>query len=212
MALNILRNMLHTPVMEMIRHLKHSPGMTVGELAAAMKMSYMGVKQHCVELEKKGYLDTFRRPVPHGRPEKLYRLTGKLDPLFPAVTPVMLLEILSLAERIFGPAAPEKMLHTWFHEKAERWALKLEKETLLENKAIVLARLRSADGHMCVVETDSSGTLRLVDYHVPLAEIMEKYTVISEVERDVIERLLGHPVERAMEVHSGLRRVIFRIH
>jgi predicted ArsR family transcriptional regulator len=65
---------------------------------------------------------------------------------------------------------------------------------------------------MCVVETDNSGTLRLVDYHVPLAEIMEKYTVISEVERDVIERLLGQPVERTMEVHSGLKRVIFRIH
>ena len=210
-ALSILRSVFHSPVVDIIGHLKHSPGMTVRELATAMKMSYMGVKQHCVEMEEKGYLDTFRRPVPHGRPEKLYRLTVKLDPLFPSVTPLMMLEMLAHAERIFGPAAPEKLLHTWFQAKAERWALKLDKETTLENKAIVLARLRSADGHMCMVEAGAGGALRLVDYHVPLADLMEKYAVIAEIESDVIERLLGHPVERALEEHSGLRQVIFRI-
>ncbi len=211
MALKILRSLFHTPVVDIIDHLKHSPGMTVRELAALMKMSYMGVKQHCAELEKKGYLDTFRRALPHGRPEKLYRLTSKLDPLFPTVTAAMMLEILAHAERIFGLTAPEKLLHTWFQGKAEHWALKLDKETTLENKALMLARLRTADGHMCMVETGGAGTLRLVDYHQPLADLMEKYTVLTEIESDVIERLLGHPIERAVEEHSGLKQVIFRI-
>jgi predicted ArsR family transcriptional regulator len=211
MDLKILRSLFHTPVVDIIVHLKHSPGMTVRELAALMKMSYMGVKQHCTELEKKGYLDTFRRALPHGRPEKLYRLTGKLDPLFPTVTAAMMLEMLAHAERIFGLTAPEKLLHTWFQGKAELWALKLDKETTLENKALILARLRSADGHMCMVETGGAGNLRLVDYHQPLADLLEKYTVLTEIESDVIERLLGHPIERAVEEHSGLKQVIFRI-
>jgi predicted ArsR family transcriptional regulator len=211
MALNILRNVLHTPVVDIIQHLKMSPGMTVRELAAVMKMSYMGVKQHCVELEQKGYLDTFRRPVPHGRPEKLYRLTDKLDPLFPAVSTTMMLEMLMQAEKIFGPAAPEKLLHSWFQTKAERWALKLARETEVANKALLLARLRSAEGHMSVVESGAGGALRLVDYHVPLWDLMKKYEVIAEIESDVIERLLGRPIEREMEEHSGLRRILFRI-
>ncbi len=211
MALNILRNILHSPVVDIIDHLKHSPGKTVRELAAAMKMSYMGVKQHCVDLEEKGYLDTFRRPIPHGRPEKLYRLTTKLDPLFPSVTSTMMLDMLTHAERIFGAAAPEKLLHTWFQSRGERWAVKVNKETTLEHKAIILARLRTAEGHMCVVESGGVGALRLVDYHLPLSALMDKYPVIAEIESDVIERLLGAPVERAVEEHSGLCRIIYRI-
>ena len=59
--------------------------MSVGELSEAMGMSYMGVKKHCIAMQKLGYLDTWRRPKDVGRPEKLYRITQKLDPLFPRI-------------------------------------------------------------------------------------------------------------------------------
>lgn len=211
MPLTILRTLFHSPVVDIIHHLKHSHGMTVRELAKVMKMSYMGVKQHCAEMEKKGHLDCFRRAVPHGRPEKLYRLTVKLDPLFPSVTCQMMLELLTQAERNFGPTAPEKLLHSWFQTKCQAWAVKLQKETILENKAIVLARLRTADGHMCMIESSQTGALRLVDYHQPLAPLLEKYPGLAEIECDVLEHLLGHPVEREVQEFSGLKQVIFKV-
>jgi len=211
MSLSILRNMLHTPVVEIIQHLKCSTGLTVKELATLMNMSYMGVKQHCVEMEEKGYLDTFRRPVPHGRPQKLYRLTEKLDLMFPSISPGMLGELLAQAKTLFGPAAPEKLLHAWFQTKAERWLVKVEKESALENRAIVLARLRTAEGHMCMVESASNGSLRLVDYHQPLGALMAEYPVLAEIECDVLERLLGQPVERAVVENSGLKQVVFLV-
>ncbi|HCN79177.1 MAG TPA: transcriptional regulator, partial [Verrucomicrobiales bacterium] len=71
MILNLLRELVPSPALEIIRLLKQSPGMTVNELKGALKMSYMGVKQHCDALVKKGCLDTWRHPVPHGRPEKI---------------------------------------------------------------------------------------------------------------------------------------------
>lgn len=211
MSVTILRHLFHSPVVEIIHHLKHSQGMTVRELAEKMSMSYMGVKQHCTEMEKNGYLDSFRRPVPHGRPEKLYRLTVKLDPLFPLASCEMILELLAQAERNFGPAASQKLLHSWFQTKAEGWRLKLKNETSIENKAIVLARLRSADGHMCIVESSQSGALRLVDYHQPLAPLLQKYPDLAEIECEVLERLLGKPVEREIQEFSGLKQVIFKI-
>lgn len=70
--LPLLREIVHAPVLEIILLLKRSTGMSVNELCREMKMSYMGVKQHCVELEKKRLLDTWRRPKPAGRPEKVY--------------------------------------------------------------------------------------------------------------------------------------------
>ena len=78
----LLRDIARPQWLDIMRHLKRSSGLSVNELAGKLGMSYMGVKQHCVELEKRGYLDTWRRPKAIGRPEKVYRLTEKADPLF----------------------------------------------------------------------------------------------------------------------------------
>ncbi|MEN3943855.1 hypothetical protein WJU23_21315 [Prosthecobacter sp. SYSU 5D2] len=211
MIFPILRDILHTPVVEIILHLKQSPGMTVKELCGVMKMSYMGVKQHCDAMAEKGYLDSWRHPVPHGRPEKIYRLTSKLDPLFPTASAEHLLELLSHAERLFGMTAPEKLLYAFFASKAERYAKKVTVETELENKALVLARLRTADGCMSVVEMSGTGGLRIVDYHCPHVELLRQYPLIEEIECEMMERLLGCTVQRDVEERSGLRRVIFSL-
>lgn len=202
---------MHSPVVDIILHLKQSPGMTVKELCAVMKMSYMGVKQHCDALTEKGYLDSWRHPVPHGRPEKIYRLTHKLDPLFPSATAEHLLEMLFHAERLFGATAPEKLLYAFFASRADRYARRLEKEEGLENKALVLSRLRSGDGNMSVVEVSGTGGLRIVDYHCPYLELMKLYPLIREIECEMMERLLSCAVERQEEERSGLQRVIFSL-
>ncbi|MBB5039018.1 helix-turn-helix transcriptional regulator [Prosthecobacter dejongeii] len=211
MIFPILRDILHTPAVDIILHLKQSPGMTVKELCSIMKMSYMGVKQHCDALAEKGYLDTWRHPVPHGRPEKIYRLTAKLDPLFPSASADHFMELLRQAERLFGATAPEKLLYAFFASKAERYARKVSAETELENKALVLARLRSTDGCMSVVEMSGQGKLRIVDYHCPYGEVLKQYPLIEEIECEMIERLLDCPVERNVVEKSGLRRVTFTL-
>lgn len=209
MIFPLLRDILHSPVTEIILHLKKSSGLSVKELCALMGMSYMGVKQHCMDLEKKGYLDTWRRPKAQGRPEKVYRLTCKLDPLFPKATEEMLLDLLKNAERIFGQTAPEKLIYAFFQSKADEYQARVDQETELENKVLVLARLRSADGCMSVAEVSPTGGVRLVDYHCPWAALARKYPLIAEIECDLMERLLSCDVERAVEENSGLKRIIY---
>jgi hypothetical protein len=75
----------------------------------------------------------------------------------------------------------------------------------------MLARLRTVDGHMCMVESSQNGALRLVDYHLPLAPLMDKYPGLAEIECDILKRLLGQPVERVVQEFSGLKKVIFII-
>jgi len=36
----------------------NAPGLSVNELVDRMRMSYMGIKQHCLTLQRDGYLDT----------------------------------------------------------------------------------------------------------------------------------------------------------
>ena len=209
--LNLLREMLHSPVLDIVQRLKHSTGMTVTELCTAMKMSYMGVKQHCVELEKAGFLDTWRRPKAAGRPEKLYRLTPKADALFLNCGPSLTLDLLTTAERVYGESAPPKLLFTYFQSKGEAWSAKLAKATTLEERARLLARLRSADGCMSACETDAQGNLILVEHHRPLRELAARHDMVDELECEMIERLLGCEVRRSVEEVSGLVRVTFQI-
>lgn len=210
--IGLLREMLHSPVLEIIQHLKRSTGMSVKELGAAMKMSYMGVKQHCVELEKSGFVDTWRRPKGAGRPEKIYRLTAKADALFSCYGTTLTLDVLSTAERVYGESAPRKLLYTYFQTKAEAYAPKLARATTLEERTKLLAKLRTADGCVSGCELDAAtGQLTLVEHHRPLRELAARYAIVEDLEREMIERLLGSEVRRSVEEVSGLVRVTFRI-
>lgn len=209
--LSLLREMLHSPVLEIIQHLKKSTGLSVKEMSAAMKMSYMGVKQHCVELEKAGFLDTWRRPKGAGRPEKLYRLTPKADALFNCYGPTLTMELLQTAERVYGETAAPKLLYSYFQTKAEALQPKLAKATTVEERAKLLARLRTADGCVSTCEVDDHGRLLLIDHHRPLKELAARYAIVDELECEMIERLLGCEVRRSVEEVSGLVRVTFQI-
>ena len=126
MFLRIARDIAKPQTFAILDLLKRSTGLPVKELAKAMKMSYMGVKQHCTELEKKGFLDTWRRPGEVGRPEKLYRLTEKAAAFYPESGNELTLEILHSIQQIYGPSAPDKLLFNHFAKKTEAYLKKVK--------------------------------------------------------------------------------------
>ncbi len=208
MLFTILRDILKTPAVDIILHLKRSTGMPVNELARTMKMSYMGVKQHCVALEKKGYLDTWRRSKASGRPEKLYRLTRKTDPLFPQTGNELTLDMLVTAQKVYGETAPQKLLFSFFQARGERYHVKLRGKSVIE-RAEELAKLRTAEGCFSKVEYDAGNGLRIVECHTPFGEVARRYPFVYELERDMMARVLNYPVERNVEEAGGLIRVVF---
>ena len=52
----LLAEIGRTQRLEILNTLKRTKGLSVNELVARMKMSYMGIKQHCLTLERDGYL------------------------------------------------------------------------------------------------------------------------------------------------------------
>src|SRR5436305_15081742 len=80
----LLAEIGRTQRLEIVNALKRSRGLSVNELVDRMRMSYMGIKQHCLTLQRDGYLDTWRRPQRMGRREMVYRLTRGAQDLFKA--------------------------------------------------------------------------------------------------------------------------------
>jgi predicted ArsR family transcriptional regulator len=189
-----------------VNHLKRSAeGLTVAALAARLGMSYMGAKQHCIELERDGYLDTFRRHRGVGRPELLYRLTDKAQDLFPKADNALSLSLLDQARKLFGPGAPEKMLYLHFQEKAAAYAEKV-KGDLPADRAASLARLRDREGHMAECAHEP---LRLIERHHPMLGLFEVYPAAADMERDVMQRVLGVSIRREVTRVGGNYEAVF---
>ncbi len=143
--------------MEVLSVLKRTGGLPVRPLSERMGMSYMGVKQYCLELQKKGFLETWRQPRGvgrGGRPEMLYRLTDRAHALFPPAQNDLTLELLEAVQKVYGSAAPEKLLFTVFQNRADRYLKNLPKLGSLTLRTAMFARLRDQEG--CMAEFDGA--------------------------------------------------------
>lgn len=180
---------------DILLHVKRSGGMSVNELAAVLKMSYMGVKQHCDELKKRGYVDTWRRPKQTGRPEKIYRPTDKLDLVLPNWGSDLCLGLLGLVSQAYGETVPERLLHGFLQQKVEHWNAKIKGRTPKE-RTMELAKLRNSEGWICQCVEDASGGLRLVDHHSPMAEVARLFPAVCDLEIRALSRIFGHTLLR----------------
>src|SRR6266404_5993040 len=143
----LLAEIGRTQRLEILNTLKRTRGLSVNQLVAKMKMSYMGIKQHCLTLERDGYLDTWRRPQRMGRPEMVYRLTRRSHGLFQADSNAFTLDLLRSIEEIHGPNAPEKLLYNLFERKTNALRENVKGSTV-EERARSLASIRDEEGHM----------------------------------------------------------------
>ena len=196
--------------LEIINKLKRTQGLSVGELAEQLDMSYMGVKQHCVDLESEGYLDTWRRAKGIGRPEMVYRLTERTHGLFPSASNGMTILLLENAKALYGPAAAEKLLFSVFQKKAEAYQTKVKADTLAD-RAAKLTRVRDTEGHMADIE-QYAAYIRIIEHHSPIHDLLKAFPIVARLETELFTRVLGTSVQREEAHASGLYRCVFTLH
>ncbi len=210
MFLKAVRDIAKPRHFAIIDSLKRSTGMSVTELSTALEMSYMGVKQHCQELEKKGWLETWRRPVPNGRPEMLYRLTARASSFFPEAGNELTLEILHSIQEVYGPTAPDKLLYSYFTKKGDAYLKKVKGQSIAE-RATSFASLRNQEGHCSGVHCDRQMGFNITEYHNPLKDIATAYPSVRRMEEQMFNRVLMTTVRRMEEGAGGPARQVFLI-
>ena len=192
-----------TQRLEILNSLKRTKGMSVNELVDKMGMSYMGIKQHCLTLQRDGYLDTWRRPQKMGRPEMVYRLTRRTHDLFPADSNQFTLELLKSISDIYGANAPEKLLYNLFERRTAELKAKVKGENVAE-RAKWLAKVRDSEGYMSQFLPSEKEGPQILECHSPIFNLLEKYPIISRLEQDMFEAVLGTSVRREETRTSGL--------
>lgn len=203
----LLAEIGRTQRLEIMNTLKRSRGLSVNELVQRMRMSYMGIKQHCLTLERDGYLDTWRRPQKMGRPEMVYRLTRRAHDLFQADSNRFTLELLQSVDQLYGPNAAEKLLYNVFERKAASLKEKVKGATVTD-RAKALAKIRDGEGYMSEFKIEDGGP-QILECHTPLQNVLDKFPIIGRLEQDMFEQLLGTKVRREETRSSGLYECAF---
>jgi predicted ArsR family transcriptional regulator len=211
MKSKLLRKLAKSQKYLILAEIKRSQGLSVSQLCERINLSYMGVKQHCVALEKDGYLDTWRRPKGMGRPEKAYRLTTIAQEFFPSEHTNFTSEILKSLEQVYGPAAPEKILYQIYQNQMVKTQAKVSGHTL-EERARSFAALREQDGYMS--EYYFNGDIQrhqIIEYNSPVLTIADQFKILTQLENTLIENVLGVRVHREEERVSGLYKCQFTL-
>jgi predicted ArsR family transcriptional regulator len=205
----LLAEIGRTQRLEILNTLKRTKGLSVNELVSRMKMSYMGIKQHCLTLERDGYLDTWRRPQKMGRPEMVYRLTRRTHDLFPCDSNDFTIELLKSIKEVHGPNAPEKMLFNVFERKTAALKGKVKGDTMVD-RAKWLAAQRDKEGYMSqFVGEENEGGPQILECHSPILNLLDQYPIIARLEKDLFAGVLGTEVRREETRTSGLYECAF---
>jgi predicted ArsR family transcriptional regulator len=211
MKSKLLRKLAKSQKYLILAEIKRSQGLSVSQLCERINLSYMGVKQHCVSLEKDGYLDTWRRPKGMGRPEKAYRLTPLAQEFFPSEHTNFTSEILRSLEEVYGPAAPEKILYQIFQNQTVKLQAKVSGNSL-EERTRSLVALRDQDGYMSEYYFNPDiQRHQIIEYNSPLLVIADRFTILTQLENKLIENILGTRVQREQERISGLYKCQFTL-
>jgi predicted ArsR family transcriptional regulator len=204
----LLAEIGRTQRLEILNSLKRTRGMSVNELVDKMGMSYMGIKQHCLTLQRDGYLDTWRRPQKMGRPEMVYRLTRRSHDLFPFDSNHFTLEMLQSVREIYGANAPEKLLYSVFEKRTAELKPRIKGDSVAE-RAKWLARYRDSEGYMAQFLPAEKDGPQVLECHSPIFNLLEKYPIIGRLEQDMFEAVLGTSVRRQETRTSGLYECAF---
>ena len=205
----LLSEIGRTQRLEILNSLKRTRGMSVNQLVDKMKMSYMGIKQHCLTLQRDGYLDTWRRPQKMGRPEMVYRLTRRSQDLFATDSNEFTLDLLKSVRDIYGPNAPEKLLYNIFEKRTATLQAKVKGDTVAD-RAKWLAKVRDNEGHMGqFVSGEKEGQAHILECHSPILNLIDRYPLVGRLEQDMFESLLGTSVRREETRTSGLYECAF---
>ena len=210
MDFKLLKEISRPQWVDILSSIKRGQGKAVGEIAREVRASYMGTKQHCESMVKKGLLEAFRRPRPVGRPEKIYRLTAKAQGIFPQAGTSLVLDLLKAVGEVFGASEPDKLLFTYFQTRTQFYRTKVKGKSVVE-RATAFAKLREAEGCVSQVAYDKEKGFRIEEYHHPLEELARAYPILLKAEERMVEQVVGSKVTRDLWKQGGQTVHVFYI-
>ena len=196
-----------------VKLLKTEGAMDSAQLARRLRLTPMAVRQHLYALQREHLVTADERPVPIGRPAKHWRLTPESDRLFPDAYAELNVALLDAVGNAFGSDGLQRVLESREAKQRAEYARRISPGAPLKERLQQLARVRTEEGYMAEVRTESPGTFLFIENHCPICAAATVCQGFCATELDLFKSVLGAnaSVERTEHIVSGDRRCAYRV-
>jgi len=175
--------------------LKKKGPLSIDDLSRLMGITPMGIRQHLISLERKGFVDYIARRYGVGRPAFLYKLTGKADDLFPKAYHTFILNTLKELEKKDGRDKVEEIFR-WRKERMLRdKAEAISEKKNLQDKVYALKDMLESDGYLVDLDMDDKNFI-LKEFNCPIAKVASEFREACKYELQTFRELLRKDVTR----------------
>lgn len=202
-------NTTHQKIVEL---LKTNGSMTAKLLAAELKITTMGIRQHMLQLEESGDISYEDKKAARGRPTRYWSLTEQSNSYFPDGHEVLTSQLIESVKLVFGEPGLDKLITHREQESFKLYSQHLEKCEDLHAKLNVLAALRSEEGYMAsVVKEDNY--YWLLENHCSICAAAKSCLNFCRSELNLFQNLLKEEASVIREEHimQGARRCAYRV-
>ena len=196
-----------------VKLLKTEGAMDSAQLARRLRLTPMAVRQHLYALQREHLVTADERPVPIGRPAKHWRLTPESDRLFPDAYAELNVALLDAVGNAFGSDGLQRVLESREAKQRAEYARRISPGAPLKERLQQLARVRTEEGYMAEVRTESPGAFLFIENHCPICAAATVCQGFCATELDLFKSVLGAnaSVERTEHIVSGDRRCAYRV-
>lgn len=179
--------------------------LTAKELGARFQLTANALRRHLKSLED-DELVAYRREVRGvGAPVYAYSLSEAGEALFPQGYAPVLTAVLEAVRETQGPEGVVAVLRRHWSRLAEDATARLA-ELPLGERAQLVAELRSSQGYMAealAAEGGSGAVATIREHHCAIRDVAEQFPEVCAAEQELLERLLGVPLERTGHILGG---------
>ena len=188
---------------ELLVTLKKAPhALTARELAARFELTPNALRRYLKALEDEGLVQYRREVRGVGAPVFAYSLTGSGQALFPQAYAPVLTAVLEAVREAMGPEGVRAVLRRQWAPLVEGAAERLRLLPLAE-RAQLVAEFRSSQGYMAEATEVAPGVARIREHHCALRDVAEQFPELCAAEQELLEELLGVPLERTCHITMG---------
>ncbi|EOI7492419.1 helix-turn-helix transcriptional regulator [Yersinia enterocolitica] len=168
-------------------------------------------RQQFVKLANDGLVVAAAQAKGVGRPIQLWQLTEAGNARFPDAHSELEVQLLRMVRTKLGEEALNLLIDTREQETRELYCQAMEGVQSIDERVKRLVAIRSQEGYMAEYQTQTDGSILLIENHCPICAAATSCQGFCRAELEVFREALQAPVERTEHILSGSRRCVYRV-